>query len=373
MLSGSEWHILHLASGLMDKGHEVHFLALVDNRSIEPADKLIGMFLERNIPVHRLLVQSDFSTKLYKDINKVITEGNYDLVHSHLIRTDFILSLTKAFYNRDMLLISSQHTFDEGYQMKYGFEYVPQPFSKFIWVSKFTQRFIDGNISMSKNIRDMYVAHKIYTPADVEVIYHGFDFSHVKYDTDTSKYRKSPKQLLIVGRLIDWKGHTYIIDILPDLIKKYGDDISLVIVGRGVYGDTLKSYVKEKGLEKYVHFEGFSIHVHDYIANSDMVLIPSKVEGFCVVLMEAYYSKTPLAAFDVPALNENIFHRETGMLAPPYDIQIFKNNIIEVLDNPELSDQLVKNGREYLDSYLNIERMTSQTISYYEKTLANRK
>ena len=372
MLSGSEWHILHLAEGLMSAGHTVHFLALVDHRSVEPADELIDMFVSRKVQVHRLLVRSDYSLALYRSIDEILKREQYDIIHSHLIRTDFILSMVKWRYGCSAPLISSQHTFGESYQMKYGFKYVPQPFSKYVWVSRLTQRFIDGNISMSKAIKDMYVQHKIYSEDKVEVIYHGFDFSHVVYDPDTSKYRKAPKQLLIVGRLIGVKGHAYVIDILPELIEKYEDEIALVIVGSGVDEQHLKSLARSKGVDQQVYFEGFSTRVHDYIANSDIVLIPSFAEGFCVVLMEAYYSKAALVTFDVPALNENIFHNKTGMLAPAFDTQVFKQNIIDILDDPQLAQRLIENGREYLDNYLSIERMSNETIAYYEKILSQK-
>lgn len=369
ILSGSEWHLLNLASRLLEKGHDVHFLALIDSKSIKHANDLVEMFQERGISVHQIVVNSDFSLSLYKKISTLIKDEKFDVVHSHLIRTDFIFSMTKAIYLPDLYLLSTHHGFDEGYQLKHGFNVAKEPFNKFILIAKFNQRYINANIAISNSLKDLFVSQKIIPENKIKVIHYGFEFKHVKYDEDKSKYRKTSKQILIVGRLVDWKGHKYILGMMPELIKKYGKDISLVIVGGGIYQDTLKSYTKELGIEKQVYFEGYSTKVHDYISNSDVVAIPSTSEGFCVVLMEAYYSMTPLATFDVPALNENIFHNKTGMMAPPFDTQAFRQNITDILDNKELGEKLVVNGKKYLEEYLNLERMTEQTIAIYNSTL----
>lgn len=369
MLSGSEWHLLNLSSGLKKRGFDVHFLALIDYRSEKGAEDLIKMFENRGIKIHRIIVKRDYSISLFKKISNLIKEEKFDIIHTHLIKTDFIFSMTKAIFLPKMYLMATHHGFDEGYQFRYGFNVASDPFNLFIILSKFNQRFINANIAISHSLKNLFVSKGIMPENKVEVIHYGFSFNGVEYDEDISKYRKSSKQILIVGRLIDWKGHKYILSMMPDLIKKYGEDISLVIVGKGNYMDELVAYTKSLNIEKHVYFEGFSIKVHDYIKNSDVVAIPSTSEGFCVVLMEAYHSMGPLAIFDVPALNENIFHRETGMLAPPFNTEIFKNNIIELLDNPELRATLKINGKKYLENYLNLDRMTEQTIDFYNSKL----
>lgn len=368
-LSGSEWHLLNLSTGLKKRGFDVHFLALINNKSIESAEELIKMFEDRGIPVHRIIVKKDYSFSLFKNISSYIKREKFDIIHSHLVRTDFIFSMTKIFFLPKMLLISTLHGFDGGYQFRHGFKIANEPLNLFIILSKFNQRFINSYIAVSKSIKNLFVGQNIMHENKVEVIHHGFSYSEIIYDENTTKYRKTSKQILIVGRLLDWKGHKRIIGMMPDLIKKYGKDISLVIVGQGDYHDELLAFVQQLGVEKQVYFEGFSVRVHDYIRNSDIVAIPSNSEGFCVVLMEAYYSRAVVAIFDVSALNENVFHRKTGMLAPAFDIEVYKQNIIEVLDNPELAESLKQKGKDYLEDYLNLDRMTEQTIEFYNRKL----
>ncbi len=372
-LSGSEWYLLNLSSGLLKKGIEVHFLALIDVRTIDRANDLVEMFVKRGIKVHRIEVTKDFSFKLFKSISDLIKREQYNFVHSNLIRTDFIISMVKLFYKRDLFIVSTHHGFDLNYQFKHGFNVVKSPFNLFIRLSRFNQKFINANIAISKGIKNLHVGHKTLKPEKMDVIPYGFQFENITYSSDINKYRKAPMQILIVGRLISWKGHKDVMDIMPNLIKRLGKDIALVIVGIGEYERELRNHARAIGIEKHVFFEGFSTKVHDYIKNSDVVAIPSRSEGFCVVLMEAYFSEGAIAAYDVPALNENIFHRETGMLATPYNLTELENNIVEILENPELTKNLKLNGKKYLEDYLNLERMTDDTIKFYKSKTPKKK
>jgi glycosyltransferase involved in cell wall biosynthesis len=365
VLSGTEWHILNLIPKLIEKGHEVHFLAFMDVKSLEKANELVQMFLDRKIVVHQLNVESDFSFKLYKKNADIIKSEGYDIIHSHLIRTDFIMSVVKALFLKKMFLISSAHGFENDYQIKHGFNYISDPLNKFILISKFSHIFINHNIAMSNGIKNLFVSHGILKNEKMDVIHHGFIFENVTYYPNPGLYRKSKYQILIVGRLVGFKGHEFVFRIMPDLINRYGNDISLVILGHGILEHELKSRVEEMGIAGHVHFIGFSTKVHDYIKNSDVVAIPSKSEGFCVVIMEAFYSGCPIVAFDVPAINESVHHLETGLLAPPYDVNVLRDNIITLMENKDLATKIRSQAKQYLNSYLTVDRMVNETNELY--------
>jgi glycosyltransferase involved in cell wall biosynthesis len=128
----------------------------------------------------------------------------------------------------------------------------------------------------------------------------------------------------------------------------------------------------EIGIADKVFFEGFQMNVHDYIKNSDLVLIPSFAEGFCAVVLEAYQNLTPVMAFDVPALNEIIFNNDTGIIVKKFDIDELAEKIGYIFENPDIAKKLATNGYEKLHSYFTIERMVNQTIEFYNKTLTSK-
>ena len=105
------------------------------------------------------------------------------------------------------------------------------------------------------------------------------------------------------------------------------------------------------------------------MAASDVALVPSISEGLGVVFLEAHAAGVPIVAFDVPASNEILRHGESGLLVPPYDIDAYARQIIGLLSDQALREHLRTGGAERLRSYFTRERMTRETISFYERAL----
>ena len=83
-----------------------------------------------------------------------------------------------------------------------------------------------------------------------------------------------------------------------------------------------------------------------YYAAADVCVVPSHYEPFGLVAIEAMASGTPVVASDVGGLQFTVVPEETGLLAPPQDVEAFREAIDRILMNPEWREQLGKGARE---------------------------
>jgi len=124
-----------------------------------------------------------------------------------------------------------------------------------------------------------------------------------------------------------------------NLIKNDFQDIDLVIGGEGEKTNELKGLVNKLGLEKNVHFVGFLMKekVRDYMSKSILFCLPSDVETFGVVLIEALSLGIPIISTKCGG-PEDIINDEVGILADKSTDSI-KNALINMLKNQKKYDK----------------------------------
>ena len=91
---------------------------------------------------------------------------------------------------------------------------------------------------------------------------------------------------LHVGRFMEVKNHDFVVKIFAELHRRQPDSV-LLLVGDGELRPAVEAQVKEAGLTGAVHFLGNISDVPDKMVLADVLLFPSKYEGFPTVLLEA--------------------------------------------------------------------------------------
>lgn len=364
--SGSEKFIHETMPVLSKKGIEVHLLAVY----LEEAhlDNFAYRFEEIGAHVIYLKASSDLNGKLLRDIHAIIKAGEYDLIHTHLIHADIWIALIKTFLNRKLKVVSTKHNYDEGYMNQFGFDPKGLKWTqRYYFLSYLAEKKMDFSITISEGLYNLYDKGKI-TPKDrLRAIPYGFDLPDFD-PPETSDCRLAPQQLIIVGRLLPLKGHKFVINIMPLLLKVF-PELKLVIVGDGEEKENLRKLVASKELQEQVVFAGYQKNVLEWMNYSDIVLIPSTSEGFGIVILEANNSRTPVIAFDVPAPNEIVIHGETGLLVPPFDLEILEEEILHLLRHPEKGNMMAEKAYDRLKSYFTSDRMTREIIEVYRQVL----
>ena len=187
-----------------------------------------------------------------------------------------------------------------------------------------------------------YLATSV-SPGDREkifTVYHGVDFGTLKFKR--KKANKVPV-ILAVGRLVTYKGFSYLIDAL-DLIKKQGGNFKVMVVGGGPEFENLESQIKDKNLAGSIELLGelpFE-EVKKYFGDADIFVAPSIMtpekafDGLPNVLIEAMASKTPVVATQVSGIPEAITESEDGLLVEEKDPKALYKAIQVLLKNEKL-------------------------------------
>ena len=124
-------------------------------------------------------------------------------------------------------------------------------------------------------------------------------------------------RLIFVGRLAAEKGIAGLLEALTLVSLEHRP--SLVIVGDGPLKAELDAKVRQLGLGDLVTFLGRLSEADTLaeIARSDVLVLPSFMEGLPIVLMEAMALGKPVVATRVAGIPELVVDGETGLLFTP--------------------------------------------------------
>lgn len=150
--------------------------------------------------------------------------------------------------------------------------------------------------------------------------------------------RLNERQAVFVGRLSKEKNPEAFLEVAKQI-----PDAVFVIVGDGPLRKQLEE--RAKGLGNVV-LTGPVEHRRalGYIAGSDVLVLPSVVEGMSTVLLEAMALKTPVVASAVGGNTEIIEHGVSGLLVQPNDIEQLAESVSKLLTEPKYASHLAENA-----------------------------
>lgn len=365
-MSGSELYLLQFLPFLKERGIDAE--VLIAFRSDTGKNKFFTDKLnEKGVKVHEVYGNKPYSYRLILRIKKIIKSGNYDLVQSNLIHADLWVICVKCFFMRRLKIISVKHGFDEEYSAKYGFDFTRVNKSLFVWVQRVCGFFINKNVTISKGLYDLYTKGRISKVSKTTNVYYGLDLSEVcikEYPAFTSQN----KYVTILGRLVKYKGHEYLIKAWR-VVSAKRPDCKLYIIGDGDYRTELEDLARSLQLNDHIIFLGFQSNPHRYLRHSNFTVVTSIFEGFGLIILESWSHSKPVIAFDVPAMNEIIDNGKNGALVPLYDIDQLAGQILNFLENEDKTNLFGHAGFKKLNEVYTLERMTTEMIDIYNSVL----
>lgn len=267
--------------------------------------------------------------KYHKELKRVLKEGNYKIVHSH-INTLSVFSLWAAKSAGVSVRIAHSHsTTNKKEKKKNLMKQVLRPFSKV---------FATDYMACTEHAGRWQFGDKEFDNGKVYVMNNAIDLDKFKYDKKIrSKKRKelgiSDDMLVIghIGRFMKQKNHTFLIDIFKEIHDKNENSI-LVLVGQGPLQEEIKIKVCELGLDKYVKFLGQRDDVNELYQALDAFIFPSLYEGLGLVLIEAECAGVPcVASTEVPLIAKVTDNVEFVSLDD--NVQVWSDITFKLLNN----------------------------------------
>lgn len=162
-------------------------------------------------------------------------------------------------------------------------------------------------------------------------------------------FDRSAFNVLFVGRVSPNKGHKHLIEVVRYYRAMHGDDIQLHVVGG--CGPDLASYKRE--LDARVRAYRLDAHVRFWqhlpfskvvglYKESNVFLLMSEHEGFCVPVLEAQISELPVVAYSCSAVTETLGPNQLGFEDIDYTQYAAA---LHVAKDKSVVNALVRNGQ----------------------------
>jgi glycosyltransferase involved in cell wall biosynthesis len=145
---------------------------------------------------------------------------------------------------------------------------------------------------------------------------------------------RDPRPALFFGRFERSKGP----DVLLRALRELGEEAPPVrFVGRGPYRATMARMCEELALTPMVELGERASHdeLGRLVAESWMVILPSREENFALAALAAMAVGAPLITTGVGSVPELVEHGESGMLCPCGDLMMLAAAIRQLRARPE--------------------------------------
>jgi len=367
-VAGSETYYLNLLPELVRRGISVDFACVEHPDDADKNDAFCATLVKSDVRCHRFKTRSALPLRVLWRLRRLILRRSISLVQTNLIHADLWGALLKISFFGRLRLVSAKHGYSESYQTAHGFDYSYLEHDLFSVITRFAGFFADRIFCISDGLKGLLVKGRLVSSSKTITIPYGFDFQNMPCKLDVGCGRFGYPQVIVVARLVPVKQHDLLLSCVSRLAANF-PDIKFVMIGDGPLKDDLIKKTNELSVSSHVEWLGYRDNVHDYIRDSDVLVLPSAAEGFGLVVLEAWFNLTPVIAFDVPALNEIITHDVNGLLVSPFNKLELENNIKYLLEDSGRAKKMGRDGfQEYRQKY-SINALVETTIDLYREVL----
>ena len=237
-------------------------------------------------------------------------------------------------------------------------------------------------IAISSDIEKFLVEELNFSKIRVFKILNGVDTEYFRAPT-AEEHQNSRKKLALqdeefvcalVGRLSWNKGHDVLISAVRR-IKSLSPESSVkcLFIGSGDQENDIKKYALGDEVDRDCFmFLGFVDQLREIYWASDVFVLPSRLEGFALVIAEAMSCGTvPIRTPSGGAIDQ-IEDGNNGFIIPFDDAETLALRLQQLLENKELRRQMSEAALDLAQKKFTVEQMTKKTIAVYEKVIKER-
>lgn len=136
------------------------------------------------------------------------------------------------------------------------------------------------------------------------------------------------------------------IDLAIRVVAALGDGYRLVVVGDGAERANLEALVAELGVADRVELRGWDDRARHVLGTFDVYLLPSRLEGFPITVMEAMQAGVPVVATEVGSIREAVEDGETGFVVPVEDVDAMAAAVRRLAEDPDLRARMGERAKE---------------------------
>lgn len=289
-------------------------------------------------------------------------QKNYDIEHFFFSLPTGLLSLLPGPQQSMPTVVSIRGSDVPGYDpfnRKVEFIHsITKPITRRIWGKA------GKLVALSEALAD--IARRTSPNIEYTIIPNGVDEIH--FAPPDSREDHTRLRLVTVARLLERKGIHTIIEAcaVPETLP-----IELTIVGTGSYEKTLRDQVANLDFDGSVKFAGYVTNedLPELYRKMDAFVLPSETESFGLVFAEAMACGLPILASNVGGIPETVRHGIDGLLCPPGQPELLRENIQTLFDNRDARLRMGDSGRQRILDHYTWHKVSQRYLDTYSSVL----
>jgi glycosyltransferase involved in cell wall biosynthesis len=291
------------------------------------------------------------------NLNCIFRIKSFDVIHSHGIRPDFFVAFIKILGFKIVSVTTSHNIMSDDLYYQYNW-FISKVFTK-VWI--FLWNFQNKVVVLSNQALEYY---RNYISSDkLEVIGNGLPDCKTGpfIDNDYSIIQRIKKEYFVLGSccfVTKRKGLEQIIQLL-----KLNNYLALVLVGSGPELNNLEQEAINLNVRDRCLFLGYRSNAQDYYPFFDVVVIPSRSEGFPLLLIEALRASKPVLLSEIPIFRE-IADSSFAVFFQLDNIPSLNNSLMEIFP---IINEFGFNARKKFEVDLTVEKMAGRYMELYKR------
>lgn len=289
-------------------------------------------------------------------VSRRVDAAQYDLVHAHDWMTFVAGTAIAKRAGKPLLLHVHSLEYDRAAHgsnpgivdiEREGFDAA----TKIIAVSYYTRRLI--NQIHGTPLEKIDVVHNgVYAPETVQAY--------------TEQRRSSGPVVLFLGRITFQKGPEYFVQAAARVLEHVPDAV-FVLAGSGDMLPRMMQMVDDLGIQESFRFPGFvrGAELERTFSTADVYVMPSVSEPFGIAPLEAMAYDRPVIVSKQSGVSEVLKH---ALKVDFWDVDQIANQIIALLEFPELRDVIVARAREEVRT-IHWEAAAQKLVPIYETVM----
>ncbi|MCL4543411.1 MAG: glycosyltransferase family 4 protein [Chloroflexi bacterium] len=233
-----------------------------------------------------------------------------------------------------------------------------------------------ATVACNEEVRNAWLREGVIRLKRSHVIHNGVDIQRFSSSARTPGTRSVigiPDDAEIIGfagQLVDYKGIQEFFQAGAHLSQSRPNLYLLIVGGLGppeYYESALLGTVRRLHIEQRTIFAGYQDDVPRYLAEMDVLLVPSWREPFGMVVLEGMATGVPVIGTSAGGIPEIIRGGEDGLLVPPRDVAALAAATADLLNHPEKRASLRCAGLARVREQFTTEHAAARLTVLYEQ------
>lgn len=370
--------ILYIISNLDIGGAQVLLLSLLKSFANNPeletivvtlnSGKYKKSFSDLGVTVIDLKIKSLINPGIFTALYKVIKEVKPDIVHTNLLKADFYGRIVAKFSGVKNIVTtyhtnSSSHKIvdDNSFQFYNFIDKIAAKYSKcrLIAVSETVKNYLNNRLSGLKH--------------EIIVINNGINIENIQLLNDSGKntlrseFNLSSTDYIIsfIGRLETHKAPDFFVESMSSILNAY-DNVKLLLIGEGNLREKIEEYILKNNFKNRIFLTGFRENPLDFVQISNLVVVPSLVEGFGIIILESLLLRTLVLGSDAGAIPEIITDGVNGFIFKAGDKKDFIEKFKRIYTKKDINTYLDE-GYKHVVRNFDIKSISNKYYDFYKK------